>query len=535
MVPLHGPLVSRRLSPVVPTAMVLAFSSLTAWAAAPEKPTGPVITPAPQTTHFTGPLDSEGYVDFVAALNQELGRGVLPSENAAIPLLQAMGPCERRLDTTNAILKELGAAPWSPGMPDFRDYGEFMETRGGSNEARLNDYTAAIDVPWVAADHPDIAALLAANEKPLAMIAAAVQKPKYYRPMVLSKPGDTLVSVLLPDIQSYRDVARQLKARAMRHLGEGRPLEAQQDLLTMHRLARCVGRGGTLIEALVGIAIDAIASNADNVWAAHPDLTADQIVAYRQQLAALPAVADMRRCLETTERAMCMDVTQAIARGRLGSRNNDLQNFLGFSSGSETVEGQWLDVGEMSAALLVFSVDWNVTMQTINTYFDEMIAAAGAADRLQRKAAMSRFDEQLRKTKSEITTFKTLATNVLGGSNSRGKTFGNVLSTLLMPAVMQAFTAQDTSVARRDLTQVMLALAEYQRREGQFPATLTALSPKYLATVPDDLFAGKPFRYASDGGSYRLYSLGRNERDDGGVMGPNGADDLLMAYPPPSR
>jgi len=106
----------------------------------------------------------------------------------------------------------------------------------------------------------------------------------------------------------------------------------------------------------------------------------------------------------------------------------------------------------------------------------------------------------------------------------------------LMPAVRQALAAQDRSVAQRDLTQVMLALSEYQHREGKFPESLTILAPQYLSVVPDDLMSGKPFRYSSDGSAYRLYSVGRNERDDNGQMGmPQGADDILMAYPPPAR
>ncbi|HUQ71724.1 MAG TPA: hypothetical protein VM165_19500 [Planctomycetaceae bacterium] len=508
---------------------------LTASAAPSEKPAGPVVTPSPEITHFTAPLDKDGYVDFHAALNNELSRGVSAAENAAIPLLQAMGPCEGSGEVIAMVLKALGAAP---GPLDFKSQRDFMTLQGIGTEAEtafFAQYEQAQNVPWMKADHPQIAAMVAANEQPLAAMALAVQKPKYYRPMLVRNPNETLVSVLLPDIQESRDVARQLKCRAMWHLGEGRTVEAQQDLLTIHRLGGTIGRGATLIENLVGIAINSIASAGDNVWAAHPDITAEQIAAYRQQVAALPPVCDMVRSIDLTERGMCMDVTQAIARGRFSATDGSLGELLGPAIGNEDA-GAWLDVGKLTNALVVMSVDWNVTMQTLNRQFDDVIKSARQVDRAQRMALLNGFEEQLKVTKSETTSFKGIVSNVIGGSNSRGKTFGNVLGTLLMPAVRQALAAQDQSIARRDLTVVMLALAEYQHREGKFPDSLAALAPQYLAVVPDDLMSGKPFRYSSEGSSYRLYSVGRNERDDNGQMGmPQGADDILMAYPPPAR
>jgi hypothetical protein len=519
----------------------VSFSALlnTVLAAPPDNPDGPVITPAPATTHYVAPLDANGYVDFHAALNLELGRGVSPTENAAIPLLQAMGPCEGKIEPINNILKAIGGTPWSPGMPEFLSQAEWMPGRiaTADNQAFIDEYTQAMGIPWQKGDHPRVAAMIDANEGPLAAIALAVQKPKYYRPMLVASPDDTLIAVLLPDVQNHRDVARQLLCRAMRHLGENRPLEAQKDLLTIHRLGRTVANGcGTLIESLVGIAIDSMASHADNTWAAHPELTAEQIAAYRQQLAALPNTVNMMRCINTAERAMSMDVTQAIARGRMRTDTGGFRDLVGLASSDNTADGKWLDVGQFAHALLVMSVDWNVTMQTLNRMFDELVAAASLADRTQRLEALDGFDNQLKITKAETTSFKGFVSSVVGGSNSRGKTFGNVLGTLLMPAVKQALTAQDQSFTRTQMVQVMLALAEYQVREGEFPKTLAALSPKYLPTVPDDLMAGKPFHYTSDGGTYRLYSVGRNGQDDGGQMGtPQGADDVLMAYPPPAR
>jgi hypothetical protein len=44
------------------------------------------------TTRILGPLRADGYVDYVAALNQLMGGGVTPKENGAVEFWQVWGP-----------------------------------------------------------------------------------------------------------------------------------------------------------------------------------------------------------------------------------------------------------------------------------------------------------------------------------------------------------------------------------------------------------------------------------------------------------
>jgi hypothetical protein len=46
------------------------------------------------------------------------------------------------------------------------------------------------------------------------------------------------------------------------------------------------------------------------------------------------------------------------------------------------------------------------------------------------------------------------------------------------------------------------------------------LTPQWIAQLPQDVFTGKPYAYRRlDGGNYILYSVGWNEKDDGGTPG----------------
>jgi hypothetical protein len=54
---------------------------------------------------------------------------------------------------------------------------------------------------------------------------------------------------------------------------------------------------------------------------------------------------------------------------------------------------------------------------------------------------------------------------------------------------------------------------------GNYPTTLDALSPKFLEKIPLDVCTGQPMKYRRiDDGKFLLYSVGWNEKDDGGTV-----------------
>ena len=68
-------------------ASLILLSLLTA-----EGQTVPKFSVGKETTYVTGPLDKEGYIDYEAALNDRLGKGVTPENNANVLLWKALGP-----------------------------------------------------------------------------------------------------------------------------------------------------------------------------------------------------------------------------------------------------------------------------------------------------------------------------------------------------------------------------------------------------------------------------------------------------------
>src|SRR5438128_12034498 len=50
------------------------------------------FTISKETTYVTGPLDKDGYIDYAAALNERLSKGVTPENNANVLIWKAIGP-----------------------------------------------------------------------------------------------------------------------------------------------------------------------------------------------------------------------------------------------------------------------------------------------------------------------------------------------------------------------------------------------------------------------------------------------------------
>jgi hypothetical protein len=85
------------------------------------------------------------------------------------------------------------------------------------------------------------------------------------------------------------------------------------------------------------------------------------------------------------------------------------------------------------------------------------------------------------------------------------------------------FTRAALTTARNQTTvneaQIASALERYHLAHGEYPETLDALMPQFIEQLPHDIIGGQPLHYRrTDGGKFLLYSVGWNEKDDGGVV-----------------
>jgi peroxiredoxin len=486
-----------------------------------------------ETTVVTGPKDKDGYIDYVAALNEKLRQGVTPENNANVLLWQALGPKPEGTSYGPEFCKLMGI-PLPPENGDyFVDIGRFMQIRKKAipNGQEFWDvFDRSSHRVWTSKDHPDFAAWLNFNAKPLALVIEASKRPKYYLPMVSSRGNggySGLIACLLPSVQKCRGLASTLCARAMLRVGESKYDEAWQDLLACHRLGRLVGRGGTLIEGLVGIAIDNVASSADLAYLEAIRDDGRKIESCMNDLQKLPPFPPLADKINWAERFSLLDSIMMVDR-------HGLKYLEALSDGNAKDANPLADE---IAELILKDIDWDPAMRNANKWFDRMAAAADRTDPMARRKEWQQIDHELRNLRAKVVESGGLGEAILNLEDGkvRGAALGDVIISLVMPATYKIQNATDRRTQTQENVMVAFALARFHCDHGKYPKQLDELAPKYLKQIPQDIFSGKSLLYGRTDSGYILYSVGLNGKDDGG-HGPDddpSGDDIVIRMPLP--
>jgi hypothetical protein len=99
-----------------------------------------------------------------------------------------------------------------------------------------------------------------------------------------------------------------------------------------------------------------------------------------------------------------------------------------------------------------------------------------------------------------------------------------IISAMLIPALVKIVPEKAAlAQSKVDLAMVACALERCRLARGQYPEELKALVPDFAAVLPHDIINGQPLKYRrSEKGRFILYSVGWNEKDDGGVIATKG-------------
>jgi hypothetical protein len=96
----------------------------------------------------------------------------------------------------------------------------------------------------------------------------------------------------------------------------------------------------------------------------------------------------------------------------------------------------------------------------------------------------------------------------------------NFLAKEFFPALGAAGRKASREQLSVDLARTAIALERFRIAHGNFPESLDALEPQLVAQVSHDVIGGQPLHYRrTDDGQFVLYSVGWNEKDDGGITG----------------
>ncbi len=100
------------------------------------------------------------------------------------------------------------------------------------------------------------------------------------------------------------------------------------------------------------------------------------------------------------------------------------------------------------------------------------------------------------------------------------------LAVMVATGQVSAIKAFDILDAKANGACLAIALKQYKQNNGEYPGNLSALTPDYIETLPQDPFSGNDFIYRREGEGFAVYSVGANGNDDGATLSAPDNDDL---------
>jgi hypothetical protein len=398
-----------------------------------------------ETTYITEPLTPDGkHVDYFGAIQQRIQPdNAATDDNGYRLLVQHLGKSpDSSAEHFETLCKKLGLAAGTI-QPDmvFEDPYDFLEAYIDSEDGdaafgdqlqeqsawdRREAFHERLRRPWTLDDLPMMHAWLQANDPALDMIGRAVQKPVFYIPLVRRSEDELLLSILLPEIQWKRSLARGLSARANYRIGTGDLDGAIEDFIACKRLGRHIGHGATVIHMLVGIATEGIADAIGIAGSFEHQPTVEQLRRLVEQAENLPPPADLDQKL-LVERFTALDIVQSLASGK-----RDATSELGLDRSP-------------ARHFTALAYDWNIVAKRFNQHFDAM-AATG--------------DEP------PVESFNPL---IFISRRARSEHMADMLAHLLLPAWDAVREATRRIACTHQMKRITLAMLIYERDHGTLP------------------------------------------------------------------
>lgn len=468
-------------------------------------------------------------VSYADEIDQKFRKNIQPDQNALAKLYEAIGPRPEGTFQGEEYFRRLGI----PVPPDSGKYfSDFAKGLSGEALQEANDeYGLACDWLWKEEQYPDLAKWVRENAEPMAVVHEATLRPEWYYPMFDRKNEDgkpaALIGMLLPHVQKTRSLARYLAIRANLHLANDEPEQAWKDLQTCHRLGRLTSRGPTLIDYLVGAAINSVAIQGELRLLNHAKLTERQIDQFLLDLSQLPPMPDVLLNVDVTERRMFLDSVTLMGQGYL--------NFAELTGDDDPLEGGTFD------RLLKAMIDWDEVRKKGNEAYDELVAALEVEGAEERRQALAKIEENRVATRTKFTGGALLKDVLSSGSASNVATdrMADVLIALMTPAIQNVDAAQVRCLQMNQSLVLAFQLQKYKVVNGGYPEDLPSLEKALSITIPPDLCNGQPLTYSKTKDGYFFYSVGTNGIDQGGKswndppLDTSGtkADDLIIRMP----
>ena len=362
--------------------------------------------------------------------------------------------------------------------------------------AAATDLKAAdglFNAPAIDAASPAVGALLARHAGLLDTIRRAADMPACRFPRDWTRPS---FDMLLAEVQSCRNEGRLLALAARHEAATGKPAAALTDAVRLGRIGRQVGSEPILVSHLVGIAIDATALS----------VVADILPTLTPADAPLlddPALRDL------------VASTPSLVRAINGEEAFGLSIFANFADGRQGIDDMGRLAGDPNVAILPQEEPFSLLIDPLSAVWRAFILPADIAGYRRRFEAYRQLvTEGVDQSRTWPQTQKQI-----DGIEAEIRRTGpdGFLSRLIVPATDAVLRSQCMAVARHRAAEVLLATTRERLASGTHPASIDALVPARLPSVPRDPFTtDAPLHLKATPEELLIWSVGPDGDDDGG-------------------
>jgi hypothetical protein len=357
---------------------------------------------------------------------------------------------------------------------------------------RINQPTAREDArpTSLAASRKEAAEVVLANLAECSDVLEELQEScqRKYSRFSLRYNNDDPAAILLPHLAVLKHICQILQLRATAELAVGKKTDALSDISLMFRVAEASRDEPIIISQLVRLpmlymALEPIV-NGFGQWS-EPELKMIQ-----EQLQRLDFCADMKRSLGA-ERVL-------FGGGIIEFLRREPDKFEALSGDGKfpgaiwsAVPNGWFDLEKLN----------------YSRFFDELIMPSiDVANRRINPSACKEAEGRI--------------TGVLAKSQARLLLQHRAFCSLLLPGTLTLARKTAFGQTAADAAGIAGAVERFKLAKGRLPEALEELVPEFMERLPHDIITGQSLNYKrTNDGRYAVYSVGWNEKDDGGVAG----------------
>ena len=480
-----------------------------------------------ETTHYLGPLDDEGYVDYVAAINHHFGKNIEPDENAFAGILTRLDPTVFNFTHLAQLYGTLGIKPEADAAKKFVMFDKFAELHDLSRAEFEQQFDAALRSLWSAEQYPHVAAWLEHNKQALGEISDALKRRRYFSPIVLTSGQSLLMAADFQHFGPMRVLARTYMLRADLHFNAGDFSSAVADYVSLRMLAFHLSNEPSQMGSLIGISVFSLADEMLIRWIESAKLdtaTIDLLVHHRQNLPPLKPIRESM--LDGFELNLALDAVTKLHAGEIGMAELMTSEVIGDRSPEylEKLNGFYRRLFENEHFNLNLALNIIVRQMEAYPQIQDNETYEAYLERLERAEALVQDHQRIPDEMTEVF-LRYLHNHEAGDTRELTETLTHNVSGILLPAVGPAQKSYAKLRIRHNLVDTALRVEKYRAVNHSYPAKLEDLVPEYAERVPMDMADGKPLRYRLLPAGFLLYSVGANLTDEGGEgAGPDDGD-----------